>query len=866
MSCLMSIKSLRRIYSITLVALLLSVMQGAALAKSAGGAAPTAGGRFIVTLQDPPAALYRGEDLFVEGRNGPLRMAATAPPVTGKRRFNIHEPNVRDYLEYLAQRRSDFLAEAAVVLGREVVVTHEYRNATNGLAIMVSAAEADLLTELPMVRSIRRDEVRKIETYAGPSWVGAGEIWSGDATGVGAKGEGVVIGVIDTGINWSHPSFSHLAKDGYVHSNPLGFYLGLCGLQEVQCNDKLIGVYDYVKDDPLTPDVEEENTNGLDNQGHGSHVASIAAGNPASVSTSFGQLEVSGVAPRANIISYRVCFEGVPASEEEGGCQYSATLKAIDQAVEDGVDVINYSVGGGHGDPWSADSEDITFLGARAAGIFIAASAGNTGPSQWSVGSPALAPWITAVGSARHNVIPGNRVRSFTGGTGMVPEAMVGASLTSGSGQRVIVHARDYGNALCGAGEPESGRTCSENTGRSNPWAGEKPFNGEIVVCDRGTYGRVEKGRNLELAGAGGYILANTERFGEWIVADDHCLPASHVGLENGDKLREWLASGSGHGAEIEDSMLIESDSAADQLDQSSSRGPVLSPVEDVLKPNVIAPGVQILAAYKNGSNFTYLSGTSMASPHVAGGAALLKSARPSWSASELSSVIELTATQELAQDENGFPASTQQVGAGRPQLGMAVNAGLYLEVTEDEFRSARPAIGGNPKNLNLPGLVDADCTGECAFTRTVTDLMGGGDWTVLPEGFPRGTVVTITPSGFSLAGGESRVLQVSVNIEEAGELGEWVNGKIRLSAEGSPDLFLTVAVSGGRNKWVLDSDRSEGWQAFELKNLEALPNATFTVGGLVRQERRAEQLVEDPTRSDPYDGVEGVFLSLIHI
>ena len=302
----MSIKSLRRIYSITLVALLLSVMQGAALAKSAGGAAPTAGGRFIVTLQDPPAALYRGEDLFVEGRNGPLRMAATAPPVTGKRRFNIHEPNVRDYLEYLAQRRSDFLAEAAVVLGREVVVTHEYRNATNGLAIMVSAAEADLLAELPMVRSIRRDEVRKIETYAGPSWVGAGEIWSGDATGVGAKGEGVVIGVIDTGINWSHPSFSHLAKDGYVHSNPLGFYLGLCGLPEVQCNDKLIGVYDYVKDDPLTPDVEEENTNGLDNQGHGSHVASIAAGNPASVSTNFGQLEVSGVAPRANIISYRV--------------------------------------------------------------------------------------------------------------------------------------------------------------------------------------------------------------------------------------------------------------------------------------------------------------------------------------------------------------------------------------------------------------------------------------------------------------------------------------------------------------------------------------------------------------------------------
>ena len=209
---------------------------------------------------------------------------------------------------------------------------------------------------------------------------------------------------------------------------------------------------------------------------------------------------------------------------------------------------------------------------------------------------------------------------------------MIGVSFTGGTGQKQIVHARDYGNALCGPGEPELQGVCDLNQGLSNPWEGETPFNGEIVVCDRGTYGRVEKGKNVLLAGAGGYILANTSDQGESIDADDHCLPAIHVGQEGGDELRGWLEGGSGHGGAITGFTLVENDSFGDQLASSSSRGPAQSPVEDILKPNVIAPGTSIYAASNQGQTFQAHSGTSMSSPHVAGAAALLKAAHPDWS------------------------------------------------------------------------------------------------------------------------------------------------------------------------------------------------------------------------------------------
>jgi len=817
--------------------------------------------RYIVELRDPPLALYA--DRLTLSANRLEASASLAAKAGGSGKLDMQAAANRDYLEFIAARQDDFIMEAAGLLARQLDPVRRYRVAANAIAVDLTPVEAAALAASPQLKSLRPDVRYRLETDAGPEWIGAGAIWDGSAGFPDTGGEGIVVGVIDSGVNWDHPSFEDPALDGYAHSNPLGSRLGLCSDPEVSCNNKLIGVYDFVEDDPATGDVVEEYTKGRDNDGHGSHVASTTVGNRLNVSLNDNaNTTLSGVAPRANLVTYRVCHVGEPAGPDSGGCMSTAILAAIDQAIQDGVDIINYSIGAEADNPWLS-TISTAFLSARGAGIFVVTSAGNDGPNPGTVGAPANAPWMVAVGNATHDRVFGSIVQNLSGGDTTPPGDMIGASLTGGTGKLVIVHARDYGFALCGEGEPELQAACEDNNGLSNPWAGQKPFNGEIVVCDRGTYGRVEKGKNVLLAGAGGYILANDEEFGESIVSDEHCLPASHIGKQDGDALRTWLASGSGHGGSISGFTLTRQDRFGDQVNQSSARGPAMAPVEDTLKPNLIAPGTSILAASDQGEEFRILTGTSMASPHVAGAAALLKSVHPDWSPSQLASAIETTATAELATVGGLQAASPRERGAGRPQLGDAANAGLYLNVTASQFAQANPSSGGDPGSLNLPGLVESRCQRSCTFSRRVTDQMGGGSWTASAVDFPPGVDVAVTPSSFNLGNGGSQTLTVSVNLERSEIVGEWIDGRIRLSAGGSPDQFLTVSVFayGGTLPagWSITDDRNGGWKLNTLSGLAAMPDATFVSGGLQPAEQTTGVLAEDPTNGDPYDGGEGV-------
>ncbi|MEJ8568541.1 S8 family serine peptidase [Elongatibacter sediminis] len=835
--------------------------------------------RYVVEFQDAPLAAYDGGVLMLPDAAGSERLEATSPTVTGMGKLNVRSPRSQAYLRYLDDTHGAFRLEAAQLLGRTVDPVHVYRNALNGMVLDLTPAEAAELSGSPMVRSIAADTRHRLETDAGPEWMGAGSLWNGTAGFPASEGEGVVVGVIDSGINWDHPSFADPANDGHNHVNPFGDTLGLCEMEDVPCNNKLVGVYDFVEDDPGTSDVVEENTNGKDNSGHGSHVAGIAVGNRINVTLNGTvNTRLSGVAPHANLVAYRVCYIGDPPADDGGGCLGSAILSAIDQAIADGVDVINYSIGTDAFSPWSPGSIPIAFRNARNAGIFVVTSGGNSGPNPGTVGSPANAPWVVAAGNATHNRVFGSLVENLSGGVNP-PEDIVGASLSGGIGTRPIVHAKDFGFPLCGTGPAELGSSCGDNTGASNPWQGQTPFNGEIVVCDRGTYGRVEKGKNVMLAGAGGFILANTDAEGESIVADDHCLPASHIGAADGNTMRTWLDSGANHQGGISGFVLAEADRFGDQLSASSSRGPVLEPVQDTLKPNVIAPGTSILSASEVEQQFTVLSGTSMASPHVAGAAALLLSVNPSWSPAQIASSLELTASADLATDIDGEAANPHERGAGRPQLGDAANAGFFLDVSNQEFVNANPSLGGEPRDLNLPALVHSACAGTCSFQRTVTDQMGGGSWSYSAVHFPAGTGVTVTPANFTLSNGGSRTLDIEIDVESSGIVGEWVYGDVVFSAAGSPDLVMTVAVyaSGGDlpDVWFIDDDRSTGWTDFQLSDLAAMPDATFLSGGLVAPTRTVQNLMQDPTASDPavekgrlprtenedpFDGGSGVF------
>lgn len=823
-------------------------------------------GRYIVLLETPSLAERLAElnrEAVRQGRQ-PLDSNGQPRPF----RLDLAAPAARDWSRHIDERFAEFEAEAALALGRELRLTHRYRNATNGFSTRLTASEAKRLLKTPGVRSVVPDLPMKMHTDAGPQWIGADDIWNGAGFIQASRGEGVVVGVIDSGINWDHASFADPGENGAIgqhdHENPYGQQLGLCSQAGVECNDKLVGVYDFVEDNPDTETVEENNT-GRDNTNHGTHVASIAVGNPLNVSLLGTFRPISGVAPNANLISYRVCYAGDPDDPEDDACQTSAVLAAVDQAIADGVDVINYSAGLSVTiNPWAYPT-DVAFLNARDAGIYVVTSAGNSGPGEGTVGNPAAAPWLVAAGSASHSRFIGSILNASSGGNTTPPGELLGDSnVDDGVATTDIVHAKDFGNALCGTG-PEATEVpnCTETESASNPFP-PGTFNGEIVVCDRGKYGRVEKGLNLMLAGAGGYVLANTSSEGESIVGDDHCLPSAHLGEVDGDALRDWLDTGTNHKASISGLVVVDRDGAGDRLSDFSSRGPNPTPVEDIMKPNLIAPGYLIVGASGEDDGFFIFNGTSMSSPHVAGAAALLKSLDSSLTPSQMASILETTSTDELAVDQNRNPATPNQVGSGRPQLGEAALAGLFLDVSKDEFLEASPAQGGRPRELNLPSMMNSNCGDSCSFKRTVKPLVNGRNWTATASGFPEDVNVSVTPSEFVLNSGGSQEIEVVVDLSGANVLGSWVFGQVELTANNLPAQRLPVVVfsSAGElpDSVTLSSDQDGGWETLGLSGLSALPQATFTAGGLIAPTVTVEAIAEDDTFGDPYDSPQGTF------
>ena len=202
---------------------------------------------------------------------------------------------------------------------------------------------------------------KTLDTDVGPGLIGAPAVWDGSVGGgTGHRGEGIVFGILDSGINFGSPSFAAVDPiDGYAHVNPLGSgnFLGTCapgGIDAGRCNDKLIGGYDFVCAAPGNTcgaaNIREEPGFG-DTNGHGSHVASTAAGNHRDAELLGNVSRISGVAPRANIVAFDICYTNTATGQ--GLCPNTSAVAAVNQAIADGVvDVINYSIGGG-ASPWS---------------------------------------------------------------------------------------------------------------------------------------------------------------------------------------------------------------------------------------------------------------------------------------------------------------------------------------------------------------------------------------------------------------------------------------------------------------------------------------------------------------------------------
>ncbi len=686
--------------------------------------------RFIVLLHDAPVALYEG---------GIPGLPATSPAVTGARRLDSQSPDSLAYEAYLARQQAALQQTLEARLGRAVSLERTYRWALNGVVVRLTSGEAAIVRQLPGVKAISPDQLFYPLTDHGPEWIGAPAMWgaaSSCAAG-GFCGEGVIVGVIDTGINHDHASFAAVGGDGYQHVNPYGSgaYKGACISNSALCNDKLIGLYDYTG-----AGVE-------DTDGHGSHTASTVAGNflrdvSLEAPTINFQMDISGVAPHANIISYRVC---------NGGCYSSYVVSAVEDAIKDGVDVLNYSIGSSPSvSPWSSSNYDAqAFLSARTAGIFVAVAAGNSGPGAETLLSPAISPWVLTVGANTHDRAFLNSLTGLTTDQGHILADIDGRSITAGYGPATIVYAGDYGNALCKAGI----------------WPSNE-FNGEIVVCDRGSIARVDKSANVKAAGGGGMVLANDVANGNSLNADAHSIPAVHITYDDGVALKNWLANGdTGHKATIAGSTMAVSDQYADIMAAFSSRGPNESvATQRIIKPDMVGPGVDIVAAVATDGSLTapelgVESGTSMASPHLAGAAALLVQAHPDWTPAEIQSALMSTAWQQNLRKEDWVsPVTPFDVGAGRADLNVAADAGFLLDVTKSEYENADPASGGDPSALNLPGLATDAFNNSWTWERTLKATRPG-TWEITFD-LPSGMSMTASPASFTYnaAGGTQTV------------------------------------------------------------------------------------------------------------
>ncbi|MEZ9236000.1 S8 family serine peptidase [Shewanella sp. 10N.286.52.A9] len=755
---------------------------------------------YIIQLADQPVATYNG---------GIAGYSATAPAITAqqfgkqtKAKVNTQSTASRSYVNYLQNQQASIQSEISSKIGVAADIRQSYKYAFNGISMQLTQAQAARVANLNGVKAVTRSVILELHTDVGPQHIGADQIWNGNVTeGTEFTGAGIKVGILDTGINSNHPSFTAMGDDGVAILNPMGSgnYIGDCELEEFanMCNDKLIGIRSYteITDTYGDPAFKGEGwwgswdrarpANGEDYNGHGSHTASTVAGNVlfdvayqvseagygdeiTGRDTDLVFPRVSGVAPHANIISYQVCWAG-GGNAPYAGCPQETTLKAIDDAIADGVDVINYSIGGAEQFPWEAPTE-LAFLAAREAGISVATSAGNAG-DYWM---DHVSPWVTTVAASTHGrVITSNpkTIDSFEGGEeSPSPYGPMNAASITGAYTGPVVLAADYNadNASCDT-------PFDVNTFTAYP-DGSALTEMPIVVCQRSDQPRAAKADNILAGGAGGLILYNIQQDWEYPVyeaikvEDFYSLPTAHVGASDGTKLVTWLASGTGHRASLSDASLYTEMGESDLLADFSSRGPSTTN-PNVMTPTVAAPGVDVFAAYANdriftldgyGMNWAAISGTSMASPHVAGAMALIKNAHPDWTPAEIQSALTTTAS------EANF--SYDQGGAGVINVAAAVNATLLLDETIDNYTNANPMAGGDVSMLNTPYIVNRDCKGSCSWFRTVT-AAEDGSWNVTAEemGYIGASMLdlTVTPASFSLQAGETQRIMVTAKLPD---------------------------------------------------------------------------------------------------
>ncbi|MEV0646902.1 S8 family peptidase [Phytomonospora sp. NPDC050363] len=738
---------------------------GTAAVAEEGAPTQYSAGRFIVELDAEPVATYDG---------GVSGLASTR--ADEGERLDTGESKVARYRNYLAGLRGDAIAE---VPGAEVLRT--YDTVFNGFTAELTAEEALALSKAPGVKNLYPDEQLKADTVTTPDFLGltgASGVWEQQYGGDEHAGEGVIVGILDSGVWPENPSFGALPEPRPDQDVIDAKWNGTCQngetgdpARDIECNNKVIGAR-YYKPAVVVPG---DFASPRDHNGHGSHVGSTAAGNHGVDAGVFGKPlgKISGMAPAARLAFYKICW-----TTADGGCTVSSAnaVAAIEDAVNDGVDVINYSISGSTNVAFTP--QQLAYFNAAAAGVFVANSAGNSGPGASTVAHNT--PWVTTVAASTHGRISEATVTLGNGQT------FKGASLSNGLPSAPVVLSGESG--LPGGGDAN---LCA--IGSLDP----AKVTGKIVACARGTVGRVDKGKAVLQAGGVGMILYNPSPASDDVVLDAHVLPAVHVNAAAGSTLLAYLSSTSTPTAAI--GSAVASTKPAPEIAGFSSAGPALAAGGDLLKPDITAPGVDVYAAVappnNNGQNFGPNSGTSMSSPHIAGLAALVIGKHPDWSPMAVKSALMTTASQT---DTAGRPiqragrdATAFDYGAGHVTVGKAFDPGLVYDSDAVDWLRWGCGVGElvprypdlcaefgalDPTQLNYPSIAIGNFVRAETVTRTVTNVSDKTSTYFATTDAPEGTKLTVSPQSLTLRPGQSASFKVTVTRTTAA-LGAYTEG-----------------------------------------------------------------------------------------
>lgn len=612
------------------------------------------------------------------------------------------------------QERAHWYDSSLKSVSESAEMLYKYSNVIHGFSTRLTAEEARSLQGRPGILSILEEVRYELHTTRTPEFLGLDK--SADLFPESGSASEVIIGVLDTGIWPESKSFDDTGL-GPIPSSWKGECETGTNFTSSSCNRKLIGARFFSKgyEATLGPiDESKESKSPRDDDGHGTHTATTAAGSVVEGASLFGFAEgtARGMATRARIAAYKVCWIG--------GCFSTDILAALDKAVEDNVNILSLSLGGGMSD-YYRDSVAMGAFGAMEKGILVSCSAGNSGPSPYSLSN--VAPWITTVGAGTLDrdfpafVSLGNG-KNYSGVSLYRGDPLPGTLLP-------FVYAGNASNA-------PNGNLCMTNTLIPEKVAGK------MVMCDRGVNPRVQKGSVVKAAGGIGMILANTGTNGEELVADAHLLPATAVGQKSGDAIKSYLFSD--HDATV--TILFEGTKVGIQpspvVAAFSSRGPN-SITPDILKPDLIAPGVNILAGWsgavgptglptdKRHVDFNIISGTSMSCPHISGLAGLLKAAHPEWSPAAIRSALMTTAYtnyksgQKIQDVATGKPSTAFDHGAGHVDPVSALNPGLIYDLTVDDYLNFLCAINYSAPQISILAKRNFTCDTDKKYS--VADL-----------------------------------------------------------------------------------------------------------------------------------------------